>query len=91
LRRVRLKGFAPAGRSPSLPLSEQMRSPRVASSTERLLVPVLRPGDIVILDNLGSHRAQAIRDAILSCSSPRCDATQRQLQNRRRHRPASEE
>ena len=28
------------------------------------LVPELRPGDIVIMDNLGSHKSQAIRDSI---------------------------
>ena len=31
---------------------------------EEVLVPTLRPGDIVILDNLGSHKAPAIRKAI---------------------------
>jgi transposase len=31
---------------------------------EKVLVPALRPGDIVILDNLGSHKAPAIRQAI---------------------------
>lgn len=31
---------------------------------EQVLVPTLAPGDIVILDNLGSHKGQAIRDAI---------------------------
>ena len=31
---------------------------------EQLLVPTLRPGDIVIMDNLGSHKSQAIRRAI---------------------------
>jgi hypothetical protein len=29
-----------------------------------MLVPTLRPGDIVIMDNLGSHKRQAIRRAI---------------------------
>ena len=28
---------------------------------EKVLVPVLRPGDIVILDNLGSHKSKAVR------------------------------
>lgn len=27
-------------------------------------MPTLRPGDIVIMDNLGSHRSQAVRHAI---------------------------
>jgi transposase len=31
---------------------------------EEVLVPTLRHGDIVILDNLGSHKAPAIRNAI---------------------------
>ena len=31
---------------------------------EQILVPTLRPGDIVIMDNLGSHKSRAVRDAI---------------------------
>ena len=31
---------------------------------EKALVPTLQPGDIVVLDNLGSHKGQAIRQAI---------------------------
>ena len=31
---------------------------------EKALVPTLSPGDIVIMDNLGSHKGQAIRAAI---------------------------
>ncbi|MDB5485859.1 MAG: transposase [Tardiphaga sp.] len=31
---------------------------------EEVLVPTLRRGDIVIMDNLGSHRSQAVRHAI---------------------------
>jgi transposase len=31
---------------------------------EQVLVPVLRPGDIVIMDNLGSHKSKATRKAI---------------------------
>jgi putative transposase len=30
------------------------------------LVRVLRPGDIVIMDNLGSHKSRAVREAIKS-------------------------
>jgi transposase len=30
----------------------------------RFLVPTLKPGDIVVLDNLGSHKGQAVRRAI---------------------------
>jgi DDE superfamily endonuclease len=28
---------------------------------EKVLLPTLRPGDIVVLDNLGSHRGKAVR------------------------------
>jgi transposase len=31
---------------------------------EQLLVPTLVPGDIVIMDNLGSHKGKAVRRAI---------------------------
>lgn len=31
---------------------------------EHLLVATLKPGDIVIMDNLGSHKSKAVRDAI---------------------------
>ncbi|MGB0904136.1 MAG: IS630 family transposase, partial [Mangrovicoccus sp.] len=31
---------------------------------ERVLVPTLKPGDILVMDNLGSHKSQAVRQAI---------------------------
>jgi putative transposase len=31
---------------------------------EQILVPTLRPGDVVIMDNLGSHKGKRVRDAI---------------------------
>ena len=31
---------------------------------EQILVPSLKPGDIVIMDNLGSHKSDAVRQAI---------------------------
>jgi transposase len=34
--------------------------------TEKVLLPTLRPGDIVIMDNLGSHRGKAVRRLIRS-------------------------
>ena len=33
---------------------------------EKVLAPTLRPGDIVVMDNLGSHKAKAVRGAIRS-------------------------
>ncbi len=31
---------------------------------DQQLIPVLRPGDIVVMDNLGSHKSKAVRQAI---------------------------
>ena len=31
---------------------------------EQILVPTLKPGDVVIMDNLGSHKGKAVRGAI---------------------------
>ena len=38
---------------------------------EQILVPTLKPGDVVILDNLGSHKARAVRDAIRAAGAHR--------------------
>jgi putative transposase len=80
----RLKGFAPDGRWHTLTFLAALRANALTAPcvvdgpingtvfrayVEQFLVPVLRPGDIVILDNLGSHRAQAIRDAILAAGA----------------------
>lgn len=36
---------------------------------ERVLVPTLRPGDVVVMDNPGSHKTQAVRRAIRSAGA----------------------
>src|SRR4029453_5842483 len=36
---------------------------------EQQLVPVLEPGDIVVMDNLGSHKSAAIRQMIRSAGA----------------------
>ena len=36
---------------------------------EQILVPTLKPGDIVILDNLGSHKSQRIRQKIIAAGA----------------------
>lgn len=38
---------------------------------EQFLVPTLAPGDIVIMDNLGSHKAKAVQHAIKSAGAHR--------------------
>lgn len=75
----RLLGFAPHGRWHTLTFLAALRinaltEPCVVEGPingvifrayiEQFLLPTLQPGDIVILDNLGSHRSAAIRSAI---------------------------
>jgi transposase len=36
---------------------------------EKVLLPTLKPGDIVIMDNLGSHKAKAVRRLIRSAGA----------------------
>jgi transposase len=36
---------------------------RFLAYVEQFLVPLLKPGDIVVLDNLGSHKGKAVRKA----------------------------
>jgi putative transposase len=36
---------------------------------ERVLVPTLKSGDIVVMDNLGSHKSKAVRSAIRSAGA----------------------
>lgn len=37
---------------------------RFIAYVERVLIPTLSPGDIVVMDNLGSHKRQIVRAAI---------------------------
>ena len=75
----RLYGFAPDGRWRTLTFLAALRidvmtEPCVIDGpingeifrcyVEQFLVPSLRPGDIVVLDNLGSHKSRAVRHAI---------------------------
>ena len=46
-------------------------SARFLAYAEQCLVPALRPGDIVSLDNLGSHKSKAVRDAIRAAGAKR--------------------
>ena len=37
---------------------------RFRAYVEQFLVPALKPGDVVVLDNLGSHKGKAVRQAV---------------------------
>lgn len=75
----RLIGKAPQGRWRTLTFLAALRCDRIdapavidgpingrsfAAWVEQFLVPGLKPGDVVIMDNLGSHKGPSIRRAI---------------------------
>ena len=79
LRGKRLVADAPQGRWHTLTFLAALRADRIDAPcvidgpingqsflayVEQLLVPTLSPGDIVIIDNLGSHKGKAVRRAI---------------------------
>ena len=41
-----------------------INGPSFRAYIDQMLVPVLKSGDIVIMDNLGSHKSKMVRDAI---------------------------
>ena len=45
---------------------------RFRAYVEQFLVPTLKPGDVVILDNLGSHKGKAVRRAIRTSGRASC-------------------
>ena len=75
----RLKAKVPHGRWKTMTFLAALRHDRIdapwlldgpidgdsfQSYVENALVPTLAPGDIVIMDNLGSHKGKAVRQAI---------------------------
>lgn len=78
-RGARLKATAPFGRWKTMTFIAALRRDRIEAPclfdgpingevflawVQTFLVPTLRPGDIVIMDNLGSHRGKRVRQAI---------------------------
>lgn len=75
----RLRGFAPHGHWRTMTFlaalrCDQLTAPCVFDGpingecfrayVDQILVPTLKPGDIVVMDNLGSHKSKMVRDAI---------------------------
>ncbi len=79
LRGKRLQAKAPFGHWKTMTFLAALRQDRIIAPwvldgpingesfqiyVEHVLVPTLAAGDVVVLDNLGSHKSQAIRKAI---------------------------
>jgi transposase len=45
-------------------LDQPINGQSFADYVEQFLIPTLKPGDVVIMDNLGSHKRPAVRKAI---------------------------
>jgi transposase len=75
----RLKAKVPCGKWKTMTFLAALRCDRVEAPwlidgpingecfllyVEKVLVPTLKPGDIVIMDNLGSHKGKAVRRAV---------------------------
>ncbi len=52
------------GMTAPMVLDGAMHAAAFLAYVEQVLVPTLKPGDIVIMDNLSSHKAAAVRQAI---------------------------
>lgn len=78
-RGVRLKANVPHGHWQTLTFLAALRHDRIDAPclfdgpingesflawVEQILVPTLQPGDVAIMDNLGSHKGRAVRRAI---------------------------
>ncbi|MCW5759190.1 MAG: transposase, partial [Phenylobacterium sp.] len=75
----RLRAYAPHGHWKTLTFIAALRCDRIDAPfvfdgpingeafllyVERMLAPTLKPGDVVIMDNMGSHKGKAARAAI---------------------------
>lgn len=75
----RVRGSAPFGHWRTMTFIAALRSDRIdapyvldgpingttfAAWIEQCLVPTLKPGDVVVMDNLGSHKGKTVRRAI---------------------------
>ena len=75
----RLRAFAPHGHWRTMTFLAALRCDQMAAPcvfdgpingqcfrayVDQQLIPTLKPGDIVVMDNLGSHKSKAIREAI---------------------------
>ena len=75
----RLRGYAPQGRWRTMTFLAALRHDRLTAPgvfdgpingecfqayVSQVLAPTLKPGDIVVMDNLGSHKSKEIRKAL---------------------------
>lgn len=62
-------GLRTSGLTAPLVVDGAMNGEIFLAYVEQILVPTLSPGDIVILDNLSSHKVAGVREAIKACGA----------------------
>lgn len=62
-------GLRPTGLTAPLVVDGAMNGDIFRAYVEQVLAPTLGPGDIVILDNLGSHKVAGVREAVEACGA----------------------
>lgn len=85
-RGARLRDHVPCGRWRTLTFIAALRHDRITAPclldgpingesfrayVEQILLPTLRAGDVVVMDNLGSHKGNAVRETIRSAGARR--------------------
>lgn len=81
---TRARGYAPVNYGPNVTVLSAMRQDGVTAAMtieaatcaevfqvflEKVLVPTLRPGDIVVMDNLGTHRMKRVAEIITAAKA----------------------
>ena len=59
-----LAALTPAGIGPALTITGAVNAAAFAAYAQRVLAPSLRPGQVVVLDNLSAHKGEAARRAV---------------------------
>ena len=59
-----LTSLHPGGMGPSMAVEGATTARVFETYVKRLLAPALRPGQVVVMDNLGAHRPKRVRELI---------------------------
>lgn len=59
-----LAALTPTGIGPALTIAGSVNSAAFAAYAQHVLAPSLRPGQVVVLDNLSAHKGEAARRAV---------------------------
>jgi transposase len=62
-------GLRTCGMVPPMVLDGPINGELFQANVDQVLVPQLRPGDIVVMDNLGSPKGAGVREAIKSVNA----------------------